>query len=75
MQQFEECTALVDKALAQSNGRCEYALHVKALIARQRGEKHLVVCWLKTLHGAVQVLSCCRLHPGVSEALPTSSSS
>lgn len=37
MQQFEECTALVDKVLAAANGRCEYALHVKALIARQKG--------------------------------------
>jgi hypothetical protein len=43
LQQFEECTALIDKVLADSSGRCEYALHVKALIARQRGERLVFV--------------------------------
>lgn len=36
-QQFEPCTALIEKVLSDSSGRCEYALHVKALIARQKG--------------------------------------
>jgi hypothetical protein len=38
LQQFEECAALIDKVLADSNGRSEHALHVKALIARQKGK-------------------------------------
>lgn len=38
LQQFDECTALIDKVLAECNGRSVYALHVKALIARQKGQ-------------------------------------
>lgn len=36
-QQFEECATLIDRVLSDSSRQCEYALHVKALIARQKG--------------------------------------
>ncbi|KAF8067394.1 BBS4 [Scenedesmus sp. PABB004] len=36
-QQFDECGALIDRVLAESAGSSEYAVYVKALIARQRG--------------------------------------
>uniref|UniRef100_A0A383V8L7 Uncharacterized protein n=1 Tax=Tetradesmus obliquus TaxID=3088 RepID=A0A383V8L7_TETOB len=36
-QQFEECTSLIDRILTNTNGSSEYALYVKALIQRQRG--------------------------------------
>ena len=36
--EFDECLAVVEKALTASNGLNEYPLYVKALITRQRGE-------------------------------------
>jgi hypothetical protein len=39
LQQFEECTALIDRILASTNSSSEYAVYVKALIQRQRGEQ------------------------------------
>jgi hypothetical protein len=38
LQQFEECTCLIDRILASTSGSSEYAVYVKALIQRQRGE-------------------------------------
>ncbi|WIA13166.1 hypothetical protein OEZ85_006758 [Tetradesmus obliquus] len=35
--QFEECTSLIDRILTNTSGSSEYALYVKALIQRQRG--------------------------------------
>eukprot|EP00891_Asterochloris_glomerata_P000027 jgi/Astpho2/27/fgenesh1_pm.00001_%23_4_t len=37
-QNFDECLRLVEQVLQHSNGTAEYALQIKALIQRQRGE-------------------------------------
>ncbi len=37
MQEFDECLKLIDTVLEETEGLCEYALYVKALIKRQRG--------------------------------------
>jgi Bardet-Biedl syndrome 4 protein len=34
---FDQCASLIEAALRESTGQCEYAIHVKALIARQAG--------------------------------------
>lgn len=36
-QDFEECLKVIEDALQETEGLCEYALYVKALIQRQRG--------------------------------------
>jgi hypothetical protein len=41
-QEHDECLKLVDKVLAETDNRCEYAIYVKGLIERQRGELHSV---------------------------------
>jgi hypothetical protein len=46
-QQYEECTSLIDSILTSTNGSSEYALSVKALIQRQRGENRCSgMCWM-----------------------------
>lgn len=35
---FDECLQVIEQQLRQHNGVCEYALYVKGLIKRQRGE-------------------------------------
>lgn len=46
-QQFEGCSSLIEQVLTDSQGQSEYAIHVKALIARQKGEEeelHHIAC-------------------------------
>lgn len=38
-QDYEECLKLIESVLEESGGQCEYAIHVKALIERHRGEQ------------------------------------
>merc|ERR1712232_354181 len=37
-QEFNECTDVIEEQLRESNGMCEYAIYVKALIKRQEGQ-------------------------------------
>lgn len=37
MQEFDECIKQIDKVLDETEGLCEYAIYVKALIMRHRG--------------------------------------
>jgi len=37
-QEFKECLEVVEEQLRESNGMCEYAIYVKALIRRQEGQ-------------------------------------
>jgi len=37
-QEFKECMEVVEEQLRESNGMCEYAIYVKALIKRQEGQ-------------------------------------
>eukprot|EP00405_Crypthecodinium_cohnii_P034770 CAMPEP_0206533174 /NCGR_PEP_ID=MMETSP0325_2-20121206/4805_1 /ASSEMBLY_ACC=CAM_ASM_000347 /TAXON_ID=2866 /ORGANISM="Crypthecodinium cohnii, Strain Seligo" /LENGTH=430 /DNA_ID=CAMNT_0054029761 /DNA_START=28 /DNA_END=1317 /DNA_ORIENTATION=- len=37
-QEFKECSEVIEEQLSESNGLCEYALYVKALIKRQQGQ-------------------------------------
>lgn len=37
-QDFKQCNEIIDEQLADSNGMCEYAIYVKALIKRQAGQ-------------------------------------
>mmetsp|Transcript_33762 Transcript_33762/g.60952 ORF Transcript_33762/g.60952 Transcript_33762/m.60952 type:complete len:408 (-) Transcript_33762:680-1903(-) len=37
-QEFTECLKQIETVLKETNGLCEYAIHVKALIQRQRGQ-------------------------------------
>jgi len=37
-QEFKECMEIVEEQLRESNGMCEYAIYVKALIKRQEGQ-------------------------------------
>ena len=37
-QEFEECLKLIEQVLEDTDGLCEYAIYVKALIRRQRGK-------------------------------------
>jgi hypothetical protein len=39
VQDFNECSKLVEEVLKESNGQSEYALQAKALISRQKGAK------------------------------------
>lgn len=36
-QEFDECIKQIDKVLEETEGLCEYAIYVKALIMRHRG--------------------------------------
>jgi len=36
-QEFDQCSELIEEVLTESNGMCEYAIYVKALIRRQQG--------------------------------------
>jgi len=36
-QEFKDCLELVEEQLRESNGMCEYAIYVKALLRRQEG--------------------------------------
>lgn len=38
-QEHDECVKLIDAVLKDTGGACEYAIHVKALIERHRGER------------------------------------
>jgi hypothetical protein len=38
-QDFDECLKLIEQVLQETDGLCEFALYVKALIKRQRGEQ------------------------------------
>ena len=37
LQDLDECIVLIDDTLADTQGKAEYALYIKALIHRQRG--------------------------------------
>jgi len=37
-QEFKECMEVIEEQLRESNGMCEYAIYVKALIKRQEGQ-------------------------------------
>ncbi|PNW76079.1 hypothetical protein CHLRE_12g548650v5 [Chlamydomonas reinhardtii] len=37
-QEFEECLKQIDKVLEETDGLCEYAIYIKALIMRHRGK-------------------------------------
>lgn len=38
-QEYEECLKQIEKVLEETDGLCEYAVYVKGLIMRQRGER------------------------------------
>ena len=75
MQDLDDCVALIDGTLADTHGRAEYALYIKALIHRHRGVVHALRLLppgsMHAYHYKTQ--ACIHIHRGavkVSPALP-----